>query len=112
MSKLSIKTGNFEFSAEGTDKFVEKHFSAFKKEFLGNARTPKRIPDSPEGGQKIEDVGAGLSLLNLYREKNPSTHYDKIAVFGYYLSKNQNKETFTDKDIEECYKEFRKCSGA
>lgn len=109
MSKLFIKTEDFEFSVEGTDKFVEKHFVAFKKEFLGGERilrSKKTKADSLSEEKKTRKDSTDSSLLNFYREKNPSTHYDKIVVFGYYLSENQNKETFTEESIEECYKEL------
>lgn len=109
MNKIQIKKGDLEILIEGDTKFVEKHLVAFQKDFFGGASvgTRKSAFKKEVAGQKAQLDEDGEGLLSLYQEKKPSTHYDKIALFGYYL-KETGKETFTSSDLKSCYQELRK----
>ena len=107
MNKIQIKKGDFEISLEGDAKFIEKHLQAFANGlFVGRVGKP----DSGEkkvGGKETSNEDGQVNLVSLYQEKKPSTHYDKIALFGYYL-KEMGKEVFTSEDLNACYLELRK----
>ncbi len=110
MSKISIKIGELEFSAEGTEKFVEKSIVSLKKELLAG----KEIGPAPAKTQKISNINikernvksGEITLLDFFKEKKPSTHYDKIAVFGYYLKQYAGKKIFKEEDVENYYQEL------
>ena len=104
MNKIFIKKGGVEISVEGDAKFVEKYLLVLKKEIIDVAPIQKEIPSGKVG--TIDTPSS--NLLDFYNEKKPSTHYDKIAVFGYYLTESLGKKVFTKGDINQCYLELRK----
>ena len=108
MNKIQIKKGDVEILLEGDTKFIEKHLTILKKEMLSGLATDlKKTTISSTDVTKQKDKSSGNNLLSLFEAKKPSTHYDKIALFGYYLSEN-GKETFYSQDLQDCYKELRK----
>lgn len=42
-----------------------------------------------------------ISIATFVRQKTPSNNYQKIAVLGYYMQKNEGKEEFSLKDLED-----------
>ncbi|MDD4902866.1 MAG: hypothetical protein PHE24_07115 [Patescibacteria group bacterium] len=108
MNKIQIKKGDLEILIEGDARFIEKHLAVLKKEFLNDSViAPKKLAPEKDLTGKVSPTGGG-DLLALYQEKKPSTHYDKIALFGYYLNENLDKKTFTVEDLKNCYLELRK----
>jgi hypothetical protein len=54
------------------------------------------------------DLKAGegkIALREFYTEKNPGNHYEKTAVFVYYLSKFNSKQEARFGEILSCYEE-------
>jgi hypothetical protein len=107
-NKISVTKNGVEILIEGDAKFVEKNFDLLKKEFFGSVGQIQTTGDE-KGKKNItnETLNSQKDLFAFYNEKKPSTHYDKIAVFGYYLTELSGKETFTAKGIDECYRELR-----
>lgn len=107
MNKIQIKKGEVEILIEGDTKFIEKYLAAFKRDFLGTGPETKDFVTKNGIGQRAQLQKKDVNLLSLYEEKKPSTHYDKIALFGYYLGET-GKDLFTSKDLNDCYLELRK----
>jgi hypothetical protein len=107
MNKIFIKKDDIEISLEGDSKFIEKHLSKLNASlglFDEQAKTAMKV-----AGKNLtteSKTKGGGTLRDIYEAKKPSTHYDKIAVFGYHLSE-QGKSSFTKDEIKDCYLEMR-----
>jgi hypothetical protein len=107
MNKIQVRQGDREVLIEGETKFVEKHLFLLKQVLGPNDIAPK-IAEKRHDAARLEPKNTeSKDLLSLYEEKKPSTHYDKIALFGYYLNE-QGKSTFSTEDLHTCYLELRK----
>jgi hypothetical protein len=107
MNKIQVRQGDREVLIEGETKFVEKHLFLLKQ-ILGPSDIVPKIAEKRHDAARVEAKNVeSRDLSSLYEEKKPSTHYDKIALFGYYLSE-QGKRTFNAEDLRSCYLELRK----
>lgn len=99
---LRYKKGDLEIEVQGDKTFVEEKFKELLN--LEVELTPRR--DS--SGEKIRAQSEkDLSLVEFVRGKNPKSHGDKILVFGYYLEKLRQYESFNLEDVEKCYQDAR-----
>lgn len=101
---MRYKKGDFEVEVQGDKVFVEEKF----KQLLAlQTKMPERILRS---GVDVNSVDTGEKpALNefLISKGTKLSHGDKILVFGYYLDKFGNQNSFNIKEIDECYKKTR-----
>lgn len=105
MNKISIKKGGVEITIEGDVRFIEKYLTPLKRELLTNHEDTGTT--TAETKQHLPSNSPKTDLLGFYNEKVPSTHYEKIAVFAYYLAE-RGRKVFAQEDIKGCYLELRK----
>jgi hypothetical protein len=67
-----------------------------------NSRVPQSIPPIPVD-LKANDAKPGLR--EFYAEKKPQNHYEKTAVFAYYLTKFNKQQEVRYGEILSCYEE-------
>jgi hypothetical protein len=53
-------------------------------------------PSQPTSGRRV-------SLTELYKEKGPATHPQRLAVFAYFRHKHEGKQTFARADLKGYY---------
>jgi predicted nucleotidyltransferase component of viral defense system len=101
---MRYKKGDLEIEVQGDKEFVqEKFIELLELEIKKTAQitTVENHLSSPIPEQRGEHKRQSLS--EFLKAKNPKTHGDKMLVFGYYLEKFENQNSFNLDDIERCY---------
>jgi len=102
--RIKIRQGDLEIEVEGDEKFVEKHIEELKGELQKFLEEPMLAEGSRVdiGEKKGADLDT-LSIAEFYKQKQPKDHNETVVVFAYWLTKKEQKEEFTPKDISTCY---------
>lgn len=91
--KIHFRQSDLEIEIEGDREFVEAYFN----------KLLQRLQFGPSETEK----SGNKALNHLLEEKQPSSHSDKVLLFGYYLEKYSGLECFCADDISRCYQETR-----
>lgn len=65
------------------------------------SRIESLLESEPERADEVQNLGDFLD------EKNPSSHYERAIVIGYYLEQFEGQDSFTVNDIEDGYQTAR-----
>ena len=92
---------------KGEEEFKKESFSAIVtglilKENIDSDRTLE-----PSENYKATSDKKKISIKEFVIEKQPSTNPEKILCFGYYEEKYRDKQSWTVKDMVNCYKEAK-----
>ena len=120
--KLRVKSKGTEIEIEGDKKFVEGHFSQFKKllkdaklQSARNARSSKKGRKrgrkkkpgrKPKKEKRVKLDLPNMELKQILEEAKPDKEDTNILVFSYWLNKRMRKREFRSPDIEAMYKEI------
>ena len=63
--------------------------------------------ETPSG----EIVGKDESIAEFLERLPNKTHQDKILAFGYFLEKHRNADSFSVKEISDCYDEVKEAKS-
>lgn len=124
-AKINLKEGTIEF--EGSEAFVIKYIEEFKEklenlEYQDTSATTTQSIDAGKVGvkrrkgsgtiQNIPPIPLDLmgkngkpSLKDFYKEKNPKTFMEKVAVFVYYLDRHMDIKEAQTGHIVSCCRE-------
>lgn len=109
MGKVRIRHGENEIEVEGTDKFIEKHLTAFYERVhvrpTGSAPTTLKKEIQTSVSQK--STSKIPTPAEYYRKKNRTDGVSQVLIFGKYLEDYRSKPEFSRADINELAKEAR-----
>ena len=102
--RIKIVKGEFQFEAQGDEKFVLEML----KRFEGGLPTPGRKPEKGSNKKGASETRAGrtvksASVGEFIRQTGVKKHTDIVLAFGYYLEKFSGLTEFTVADINGCY---------
>ena len=87
----------------------EKKFDIPKPEltraYNNNKRTTKQSASLPPIPADLKSNETKIGLREFYREKKPTNHYEKTAVFVYYITKFNKQTEVKYGEILSCYEE-------
>ena len=87
----------------------EKKFDIPKPEltraYNNNKRTTKQSVSLPPIPADLKSNETKIGLREFYREKKPTNHYEKTAVFVYYITKFNKQTEVKYGEILSCYEE-------
>jgi hypothetical protein len=123
-----IRVGEIEIEASGPEPYV-KEVQSYAEQLVSSSLTrmrtmgaispSQREPESGSGNEvpktldpsTSEILGKDESIAEFLEHLPSKTHQDKILAFGYFLEKNRSTDSFSVKEINDCYDEVKEAKS-